>query len=164
MYNLFMIKITDQYFWNVVFLLFFGGLVVMGSIILETESRIIWTELSTIDYLLITFATWRVTRFFVYDAMTKFLREQFWDLKKVGKGFELEKPKFGPRRTIADLMSCPWCFSVWSAAMLIFFYLLSTYAVFVITILAVSAVATFLQLCSNLVGHKAEILKGEIKS
>lgn len=157
-----MIKITDQYFWNVVFLLFFGGLVVMGSIILETESRIPWMELSATDYLLITLATWRTTRFFVYDGMTKFIREQFWDLKKVGRGFELEKPKFGPRRTIADLLSCPWCFSVWSAAMVIFFYLLSSYAVFIITVLAISAVATFLQLCSNLVGHKAEILKGEV--
>ncbi len=156
-----MIKITDQYFWNIVFLLFFLGLMVMGSIILETEARIPFAELALVDYVLITLASWRLTRFFINDAITKFFREQFWDLVKVGKGYELVKPKNGPRRTLADLLSCPWCFSVWAAASVIFFYLLSAYAFYPVLILAISAVATFLQLVSNLVGHKAELLKKE---
>lgn len=156
-----MIKITDQYFWNVVFLLFFGFLVVMGAIILQTEARIAWAELSLVDYTLITLATWRLTRLFVYDGITKFLREQFWDLVKAGKGYELEKPKFGPRRTLSDLLSCPWCFSVFAAAMVIFFYLITPYSVYLILLLAISAVATFLQLLSNLLGHRAEQLKRE---
>lgn len=156
-----MIKITDQYFWNIVFIFFFGFLVVMAAIILETESRIPLADLTSIDYILITLATWRLTRLFVYDAITKFFREQFWDLKKVGKGFELEKPKFGPRRTIADLMSCPWCFSTWAAAGVIFFYLLTPYAIYPVLILAISAVATALQILTNLVGNKAELLKRE---
>ncbi len=154
-----MIRITDQYFWNVVFLVFFLLLVVMGSIILETESRIPLTELSTVDYVLITLATWRLTRLFLYDAITKFFREQFWDLAKVGKGYELEKPKFGPRRTLADLLSCPWCFGTWAAATVIFFYLLTPYAIFPVMILALSAVASLMQITANLIGHKAELLK-----
>ena len=88
----------------------------MGAIILETESRIPFSELSLTDFILITLATWRLIRLFLYDAITKFFREQFWDLVKVGKGYELEKPKFGPRRTLADLLSCPWCFGTWAAA------------------------------------------------
>jgi hypothetical protein len=154
-----MIKVTDQYFWNLIFSAFFIFLLVMGSIIIESEARLSWEELTTIDYLIITLATWRLTRLFVYDAITKFFREQFWDLKKVGKGFELEKPRFGPRRTIADLLSCPWCFSVWAAAWVIFFYLITPYSVFPLALLAVSAVASFLQITANLVGHKAEQLK-----
>jgi len=156
-----MIRITDQYFWNVVFLVFFLLLVVMGAIILQTESRIPLSELSLVDYILITLATWRLTRLFLYDVITKFFREQFWDLVKVGKGYEMEKPKFGPRRTLADLLSCPWCFSTWSAAIVIFFYLLTPYAVFPVLILAFSVVASFLQIVANLVGHKAELLKKE---
>jgi hypothetical protein len=154
-----MLKVTDQYFWNLIFSAFFVFLLVMGSIIIESEARLSWEELTTIDYLIITLATWRLTRLFVYDAITKFFREQFWDLKKVGKGFELEKPRFGPRRTIADLLSCPWCFSVWAAAWVIFFYLITPYSVFPLALLAVSAVASFLQITANLVGHKAEQLK-----
>jgi Protein of unknown function (DUF1360) len=158
-----MIRITDQYFWNFVFSIFFLALVAMAAIILESESRIRLNELVLADYVLITLASWRLTRLFVYDAITKFFREQFWDLKKVGKGFVLEKPKIGPRRTLADLLSCPWCFGVWATAMVTFLYLISSYMVYPVLILALSGVATFLQLLSNLVGHKAEQLKQEVE-
>lgn len=131
----------------------------MGIIILDTESRIPFSDLELVDYILITLASWRITRLFVYDTVTKFIREQFWDVKKVGKGFRLEKPKTGPRRTLIDLFSCPWCFGVWATAIVIFFYLITPYAEFPIIILALSGVATFLQLLSNLVEHKAEQLK-----
>lgn len=158
-----MIRITDQYFWNVVFGIFFVLLVVMGAIILETEARIPYSELTFTDFALITLATWRLIRLFVYDNITKFIREQFYDLKKVGKGMVLEKPKFGPRRTLADLMSCPWCIGLWAAASVTFFYLLSPYAYYVTIFLAISAVASFLQILTNMVGWQAEKLKQEVE-
>ena len=152
-----MFRVSDQYFWNFVFAVFFSILIILGAIILETESRIPLDGLSVVDFTLITLASWRLIRLFVYDAITKFFREQFWDVVKVGRGYRLEKPKVGPRRTIADLLSCPWCFGMWATAIVTFFYLLTPYAVFPIILLAISAVATFLQLLSNLVGHKAEL-------
>ena len=154
-----MFRITDQYFWNFVFSVFFVILVVMGAIILSTESRIALGELTLTDYALVTLATWRLIRLFVYDAVTKFIREQFWDVKKVGKGYQLEKPTGGPRRMFADLFDCPWCMSVWLAGGVIFFYLLTPYAVFPIILLSISAAATFLQMLANLVGHGAEQFK-----
>lgn len=157
-----MIRITDQYFWNFVFSVFFIVLVIMGAIILETESRIPLEQLELVDYVLITLASWRVVRLFLYDAITKFVREQFWDLVKVGRGYKLEKPVTGPRRTIADLMSCPWCFGIWAAAMVTFFYLITPYAIYPVVFLALSSVATFMQILSNLVGHKAELAKNEV--
>lgn len=135
----------------------------MGAIILQTESRIPLAELTLVDYTLITLASWRLVQLFVYDAITKFFREQFWDVVKVGRGYRLEKPKTGPRRTLADLLSCPWCFGVWATATVTFFYLITPYAVFPTILLGISAVATFLQLLSNLVGHKAEQLKNEVE-
>ncbi len=156
-----MIRVTDQYFWNFVFALFFLLLVVMGAIILDTEARIDLVDLELVDYVLITLASWRLTRLFVYDVITKFIREQFWDVKKVGRGFQLEKPETGPRRTLADLLGCPWCFGTWATATVIFFYLITPYAVFPVVILALSAVAALLQIFSNLVGHKAEKAKSE---
>lgn len=158
-----MIRITDQYFWNVVFGIFFVILVVMGAIILETEARIPYTELTFTDFALITLATWRLIRLFVYDAITKFIREQFYDLKKIGKGMVLEKPKFGPRRTIADLLSCVWCFGLWAAASVTFFYLLTPYAYYITIFLAISSVASFLQILTNMVGWQAEKLKMEVE-
>jgi hypothetical protein len=158
-----MIRITDQYFWNFVFTVFFIVLLIMGAIILETEARIPLIDLELVDYVLIALASWRLVRLFVYDAITKFFREQFWDVKNVGRGHSLEKPKTGPRRTIADLLSCPWCFGVWATAVIIFFYLITPYAVFPVVMLALSGVATFLQLLANLVGHQAEKIKKEVE-
>ena len=156
-----MIRITDQYFWNVVFSVFFIVMVALGAIVLETESRIAYSDLTGIDYLLLTLATFRLTRLFVYDAMTKFVREQFLDVKKARSGYTLEKPAFGPRRTLADLFGCPWCFAVWGGAVVIFCYLLTPYAQFPVLILAISGVATFVQLLANMVGHRAEQLKNQ---
>jgi hypothetical protein len=156
-----MFRVTDQYFWNFVFSVFFLIMVVMGAIILEGETRIPFEEISLTDYVLMSLATWRLTRLFVSDAITKFVREQFWDVVKVGKGLALEKPKFGPRRTLADLFSCPWCFGMWAAATVIFFYLLTPFAIFPIMLLAIGAVGSFLQILSNLVGNKAEQLKNQ---
>jgi hypothetical protein len=152
-----MFRVSDQYFWNFVFLVFFTILIILGAIILETESRMLVSGLSVVDYVLITLATWRLVQLFVYDAVTKFFREQFWDVVKVGRGYRLEKPKTGPRRTIADLLSCPWSFGLWTGAVVAFFYLLTPYAVFPVLLLALSAVATFLQLLANLVGQKTEV-------
>ena len=140
---------------------FFAVLVIMAAIILQTESRIPLTALTLTDYVLITLATWRLVRLFVYDAIMKWFREQFYDVAKVGRGSELVKPKTGPRRTLADLLSCPWCFGVWAAATVTFFYLITPYAIFPVILLALSAVASFLQILSNLVGHKAEQAKLE---
>lgn len=142
-----------------IFTVFFGTLVIMGAIILRTESRIPLDELTLVDFTLVTLASWRLIRLFVYDMVTKWFREQFWDAKKEGRQVYLEKPKTGPRRTLADLMGCPWCFGVWITAFTLFMYLITSYAVYPVIFLALSAVASFLQLLSNMVGHQAEYLK-----
>lgn len=150
-YNTTMLRITDQYFWNFVFSVFFLILLVMAAIILETESRIPLVDLALTDYVLVTLAAWRLTRLFVYDEVTRFIREQFLDVKKVGKSYQLEKPKTGPRRTLADLFDCPWCVGIWVAFVTLFVYLLTPYAVLPVTVLAIASVATFLQLLTGAV-------------
>lgn len=156
-----MIRITDQYFWNFVFLLFFMGFVVMGMIILNTESRINPEDLTLLDVTLITLASFRLIRLVVYDAITKFFREQFWDTKETKMGLMLEKPAVGPRRTLADLLSCPWCIGIWAGATVTFFYLWTPYSYFPVLFLAVSSVATTLQLLANMIGWQADKLKQE---
>ncbi len=158
-----MIRFTDQYIWNIFFILFYLTLLGMGCIILSTESRIAFTDLSLTDFVLISLASFRLTRLFVYDSMTKFFREQFYDIKIVRTKISLVKPGGGPRRTLADLMSCPWCFGVWATSTVVFFYLLTSYAFVPVLILALSSVASVLQLIANMIGWKAEQLKREIE-
>ncbi len=157
-----MIRITDQYLWNFIFTVFFVVLVIMAIIILDSEAYRPYDELTVLDFVLITLATWRLIRLFIYDAVTKFFREQFWDAEeKRGGKIVLVKPTHGPRRTLADLMGCPWCLGVWFGATVTFFYLLTPYAYFPVLFLGLSAVATYLQLLANLTGHAAEKLKRE---
>ena len=156
-------RITDQYFWNVVFLVFFSVLVFMATIILESEAYKSYTELTLIDFTLITLASFRLIRLVVYDKIFAFFREQFYDAEEYKGKVLLVKSENGPRRTLADLLSCPWCFGIWSTAMISFFYLLTPYAMFPILVLALSSVATFLQILANLIGWKAELAKVDVE-
>jgi hypothetical protein len=133
----------------------------MAVIILQTESRIAYASLTLTDFSLIALASFRVTRLFVYDGLTRFFREQFYDAKVVRNKVTLIKPLTGPRRTLADLISCPWCFGVWATSCVTFFYLLTPLAYIPTLVLALSSVATVFQLFANMIGWKAEQLKRE---
>ena len=156
-------RITDQYLWNVVFLLFFACLVFMATVILQSEAIKPYEELTLVDFVLISLASFRVVRLVVYDRIFAFFREQFYDATEYKGKVVLVKPESGPRRTVADLLTCPWCFGVWAVGMVSFFYLITAYAFFPVLVLALSAVATFLQLVSNMIGWRAEQLKNEVE-
>jgi hypothetical protein len=157
-------RITDQYFWNLVFSVFFLGFIFMGTIILGGEAYKPFATLSVVDYVLMTLATFRLVRLFLYDKITAFFREQFYDVVESKSGITLEKPARGPRRTLADLLSCPWCFGMWAAGTVTFFYLLTPYAFYIVLMLAIGAVGSFLQLLANLIGWKAEQTKADVES
>lgn len=159
-----MIRITDQYFWNFVFGLFYLVLFIMGVIILDTEAYLTRDTITLFDVALITLAAFRMTRLFVYDAITKFIREQFLDaeVSKAGK-VTLVKPKMGPRRTLHDLFACPWCFGLWCGTTIAFFYMLSPMVFFPTLAFAVSGVASLIQITANMIGWKAEQLKQEVE-
>jgi len=157
-------RITDQYFWNFVFGVFFLGFLFMGIIILEGEAYKPFATLTALDYVLMSLATFRLVRLFVYDKITAFFREQFYDVTEGRNGATLIKPVHGPRRTLADLLSCPWCFGMWAAGTVTFFYLLTPYAFYIVLMLAIGAVGSFLQLLANLIGWKTEQIKADVES
>jgi hypothetical protein len=98
--------------------------------------------------------------------MTKsqpFFREQFYDVADYKGKAILVKPETGPRRTLADLLSCPWCVGAWAVLTVSFFYLLTPYAFYPTLLLALSSVATMLQLTANLIGYKAEQTKYDVE-
>ncbi len=107
------------------------------------------TTISTFDFILLSLATFRLIRLFVYDKVSLFVREYF------------ANGKSGPKKTVGDLLGCPWCFGVWASTFLIFFYYVMPMAWFVILILAVSGAASFIQIFINMIGWRAEQLKNE---
>jgi len=155
-------RFSDQYFWNIVFALLFLAFIITGGIILESEAYRPMTDVTVFEFVILALATFRLTRLFVYDKITAFFREQFYDVVELKTKRYLEKPARGPRRTLADLLSCPWCTGVWFAATVVFFYYLTPYAWYPILFLAIAGVATTLQLLANMIGWQAEKLKMDV--
>jgi len=157
-------RLTDQYVWHIVFSLFFVWMLVYGTLLLDMYAVRTIESLSVFELALIVLASFRLTRLFVYDSIMGFFRDQFYDVStKRGNGTQLAKPASGPRRTVADLISCPWCMGMWITATVVFFYLLSPYTHFIIYILALAGVVTPLQLIANLIGWKAEQTKRDVE-
>lgn len=157
----------DQNIWNFFFSMVFVGVVIFCMGILSRYDRLP-QEIELFDLALVTLATFRLTRLFVYDKITRWLRDLFMQKKEIeGSPGEVivvrGKYQSGPLRTISDLLSCPWCFGVWAAFAVSFFYFLSPIAWYPIMILAVAGVATFVQLLANMVGWRAELSKLEAK-
>lgn len=136
----------------------------MGAVILEGEAYKPFETLTLADYTLMVLASFRLVRLFVYDKITAFLREQFYDVTEGRHGPTLVKPEFGPRRTLADLLSCPWCFGIWASATVSFFYLLTPHAFYPVMLLAIGAVGSLIQVLANMIGWKAEQLKQDVES
>jgi len=157
-------RLTEQYFWHIIFSVFFLTLVILGAIILESEASEALHAATLFDMGIIALASFRLIRLFEHDKITAFFREQFWDAKEMKTKVMLVKPEGGPRLTIADLISCPWCLGIWMAALTTFCYFITPYAYYIILFLALSAVASMLQVTANLIGWSAEKFKHDVES
>lgn len=102
------------------------------------------------DFFLIALAVARLVRLFTYDVITEFVRHWF-----VGADPE------SFRGTLGALIHCPWCTGLWFALVVAFFYFATPVAWYVIFVLALSLVATFLQLLANFIGWSVEVKKHE---
>lgn len=140
-------RITEQYFWSIIFSIFFLALIVPAIIIIESEMAVrSFAEFTIIEYILLTLASWRLMRLVTTDSITKWFREQFWDAKTMKGGVMLLKPESGPRRILAELFSCHWCFGVWAAAITVFAYMICAWAVYPVTFLAIAGALSLLQI------------------
>ena len=152
-------RITDQYFWNIVFLLLFGAFFTSSVIILEGNPQAALHSITPFEFIILSLATFRLTRLVVHDRITAFFREQFYNARSLKSGIILEKPKSGARRTLADLFSCQWCFSMWAGAVIIFSYELTPYAWYPILMLALSGVSALFQCIATYIGSKADMAR-----
>lgn len=141
---------TKDNFWNFVFSVLFLLVFILSFIILEDR----YINISQIDFyelILLSLAVFRLTRLIVYDHAMLFLRRYF-----------IYEKKAGFKKTIGDLLKCPWCTSVWITLLLVYsYFLFPKVTYYFIIIMAISALATFFQITANLIGHKAEISKKE---
>lgn len=151
-----MIRITEQYFWSGILLLFYVSLLVVGVIILETEAYRSYSDLTWIDLTLLLLAAERLVRLVAEDSLFKFFREQFYTVKTTArsKKVTLEYPKRGFSRMLLDLIYSPSCLGLWMVSTVTFFYLLTPYAYFVVIALALSSAVSFLHIFFSAVAQR----------
>lgn len=113
-------------------------------------------SITVFEFFILTLATLRLTRLVVYDRVSAFVRDQFHDTNLIGN---MIKPKRGVRRTIADLLSCPWCFGMWSGAVVVFCFFFTPLAYYPVLFFAIAGAATLLQILGNWIGWSAERAK-----
>jgi len=58
--------------------------------------------------------------------------------------------------TMGALLNCPWCTGLWFSFLVVFFAYATPVAWPIILILALAALATFIQIIANLIGWHAE--------
>lgn len=137
------------HFWHTFLALFFVVFATFAFSSLSAAGRLgTWIPLS--DFCLMTLAIFRLIRLFTYDNITAFIREWF-----VGAD---PKTLLG---SLGTLINCPWCTGLWFSLLIVFFYFLTPIAWYAILVLALSAVASFLQLLTNFIGWSAEAKKRE---
>lgn len=155
----------EQNVWNFLLSIVFA-LLLGGSMWVLYQQGSIPTSIPFFDVLLIVLATFRLIRLFGKDTVTAFIRDWFAERNEIvlDTGLvtvEYLHPPRGPRRAMSELLGCPWCMGVWCALFVTFFYFLTPLSWYVILILAVAGVATFIQLVANAVGWSAERGKRE---
>lgn len=108
-------------------------------------------DFSLMEFLILALASFRLTRLFVFDKITEFIRRPFFDEKeeKNAEG-EIEiysiPKKGGIRGFIGELLSCYWCTGMWASilicSMYIYYY---SFSIIVIIILAVAGLAAIIE-------------------
>jgi hypothetical protein len=123
----------DQIIWNFIFTVAYLFLIFISGWILYSLNRLP-ISIGIFDFFILSLATFRLIRLFVYDYITKYIRDY------------LGKFESGPGKTIFNLLDCPWCTGVWMALFTSFFYFLTPFAWYPLFLLAIAGMATYLQL------------------
>lgn len=131
---------NEQDYWNSAYSAVFLVLVTGLTYYLFSRRENI-NNLSIFDFVILALAVFRLIRLFVYDTVTDFIRQY------------LAEYKTGPRKTAADLLSCPWCTGIWMSLVVIFIYSAIPYSWIFLLILALAGTGSIIQIIINKISN-----------
>jgi len=144
---------------NIIFSIAFLGYVAAGVLFIGLQTIEEWVAgLDLWEIGILVFAVQRLVRLFVYDEITAFFRDIFLHVQ-LQKDGSISRSKFdsGFKRSVSDVLLCPWCFSVWSTVTIVFMVImLPGLGYLIATLLAISGLASILQISANAIGWTAE--------
>lgn len=134
---------------NFVSLFIYFGLIILTGYLLR-EKGVYTTEIPVKELIIITLASFRLTRIIIFEKIFKFFRD-FIKSNQTNYFFN----------TIKYIISCPWCAGVWVTLIIIVFYFFIPYGELLVYILAISGIASFIVLSANLLGLSVEKKQSE---
>lgn len=108
-------------------------------------------NIDLLNFIIVTLACFRLTRLFVFDKITEFLRAPFFDEIEEENEEGTKEVYYLPKQTpikkfIGELLSCYWCTGVWvSAALVIGYLFLPAIFVPIILVFAVAGLAAIVE-------------------
>ncbi|WP_045519718.1 DUF1360 domain-containing protein [Neobacillus niacini] len=108
-------------------------------------------NIDLLNFIIVTLACFRLTRLFVFDKITEFLRAPFFDEIEEENEEGTKEVYYLPKKTpikkfIGELLSCYWCTGVWvSAALVIGYLFLPVIFVPIILVFAVAGLAAIVE-------------------
>jgi hypothetical protein len=122
-----------QSFWHSFFLVFYPFLIGLSLWVLNRTVGLP-KKIPIFDFFILSLATFRLIRLFVYDDITEHVRGYLHQFE-IGLGKELR-----------NLLDCPWCTGIWMALFTSFFYFFTPFAWYPLLILALAGAGTFIQI------------------
>lgn len=108
-------------------------------------------DITWMEIVIISLASFRLTRLIVFDKITEFLRAPFFEeeieMNNEGEEEIYYVPKKGiPTHFFGELLSCYWCTGVWSTlGICIFYFMWPIYATPILIVLAIAGVAAIIE-------------------
>jgi hypothetical protein len=113
-------------------------------------------KITFLNLLILSLASFRLTRLLVFDKITEFIRVPFFnEFKEIDEDGEIEvyylpKEK-GIKRFFGELLSCYWCTGIWASAAIVGIALL--YPGFSFPMILIFAVAGFASILESIIQH-----------
>ncbi|WP_050614349.1 DUF1360 domain-containing protein [Bacillus testis] len=106
---------------------------------------------NALDFILLSLASFRLTRLIVYDKITAFIRKPFFEeVEEKNEQGEMETyivpRQSGLRGWIGQLLDCYWCTGMWIAFFIVaVYYLIPYWSGPLVAVLAVAGLAALLE-------------------
>ena len=107
-------------------------------------------RITLLNFFILSLASFRLTRLIVFDKITEFIREPFFDeMEEVNEEGEIElyyfPKKEGIKKFFGELLSCYWCTGIWTTTGLVLLPYFIPHFQIIIMILAIAGLAAILE-------------------
>jgi hypothetical protein len=121
------------------------------------------SDIGIFEFFVMALAVFRLTQLFVYDQVMRFVRDLFSDVEEIEEDGVLKtfikKPKVGFRRSMFELLECPWCVGMWMALLVVFTQILLPGFFYLWLVLALAGVGSVIQILIHKFEKKVETEK-----